>query len=283
MKTRLFLFMGLLAGAASVTGCHNAGGADWSWGWGRPRGEKWTILCVEIQGPDRRSRTEALAKDLRQAKGIRRRDVHVAHGPQTSMLLYGTYYRRVDPKTSRLTVPENLRRDLRLIQGGVAGQGARFAGARMLSSPETDVGDPAWRLENAEGTYTLLVATFENTVDFYDRKKAAVEACKALRRRGYEAYYRHGPITSEVTVGTFGPDALIRGEHQADPTGATPWHVAAEEYSDPVKQLQKKEFFQFLLRNGRQMSLPGEGGRRRYLASRLVPIHVGEAFEDDPW
>jgi hypothetical protein len=281
MKARWFLFIGLLAGAAGGSGCHGAGGTDWSWG--RPAGEKWTILCVEMQGPDRRSRTEALAKDLRQAKGIRRRNVRVVHGQRTSMLLYGTYYRRVDPQTGRLTVPENLRRDLRLLQGGVAGQGARFAGARMLSSPETDVGNPAWRLENAEGTYTLLVATFENTPDFYDRKKAAVEACKALRRRGYEAYYRHGPITSEVTVGTFGPDALIRGEHQADSTGDSRWHVAAVEYSESVRQLQKKEFFQFLLRNGRQMSLPGEGGRRRYLASRLVPIHVGEPSEENPW
>lgn len=279
MMMRFTWLTGLLAGVVGVVGCHDA---QWT-GWGQPRGEKWTILCVEIQGPDRRSRTEALANELRQAKGIRARDVRVEHGPVLSQVLYGTYYRRVDPTSGRLTVPNDLRRDLRLIQGGVAGRGGRFAGARLLSSPETNVGNPEWRLDHAEGTYTLLVATFENTVDFYDRKQAAAETCKTLRGRGYEAYYRHGPLTSEVTVGSFGPDALIRGEHRADQAGVTHWHVVGEQYSEQVQQLQKKEFFQFLLRNGRQMSLPGQGGRRRYVASRLVRIHLDEESQDVPW
>ncbi|UCG15928.1 MAG: hypothetical protein JSV19_11605 [Phycisphaerales bacterium] len=248
-------------------GCeHGAGTRSWM-DWARPKGEPWTILCVELQGPDRISRAEALADELRQVEGIRPRGVEIVHGRRASQVLYGTYYRRIDRDTGKLLIPDELRDDLQRIQLG------RFIGARAISSPATDVGEPTWDLEKAEGTYTLLVAVFENTVDFYDRKAAAAAYAKELRGKGYEAYYNHGPRSSEVTVGTFGPDALVQRERRE-----LAGRALIADYSAEVKQLQREENFRYQLRNMRLVKPEGSDGQQ-FLASRLVRIRP----EGEPW
>jgi len=271
MKRRqIGLGIGMAMLLALSLGCEHGGGGP-SWGFGRPRGEPWTILCVEIRGPGRVAESESLAADVRRISGVRSQDVRVLHGRHSSQVLYGTYYRRIDPDTGRRFIPEELRTDLRTVQLG------GFLGAEAVASPETDVGNPAWRLENARGSYTLLVATFENTASFYDRKAAASEYTQELRRRGYEAYYHHGSVASEVTVGTFGPDAMLEQQTQRvqqDPgSGFSRYAVERTlmaSYSAEVRRLQAKENFAYLLRNLKRVKV-----RNKFLASQLVPIQAG--------
>jgi len=268
--------------ALAAAGCQY-GGVRSSWSLGKPKGEEWTILCAGLDGPDRVRQAEAFAEELRKGQGIRPADVRAVHGPRTSQLLYGTYYRQIDPDTGKLLVPDNLRSDLRLVQGGTPGQGGRFFGARAISSPTSDVGNPAWELSNSQGTYTLLVAVFENTADFYDRKAAAAAYVHELRGKGYEAWYHHGPLISEVTVGSFGPEAMVeqqrvgsRRESQNTGVGPGPELTLVTDYSADVKRLQTRENFCYQLRNMRRVSVAAPGGRQ-YLASQLAPVRPGDA------
>jgi hypothetical protein len=263
-----------MATMLGLTGGCEHGGGGLSWGFGRPKGEPWTILCVAISGPGRIAESELLAEDVRKIQGVQSQQVKVRHGRNSSQVLYGTYHRRIDPGTGKLLVPEQLRADLRTIQLG------GFLGAEAIASPETDVGNPAWRQENATGAYTLLVATFENTADFYDRKTAAAEYTQELRRRGYEAYYHHGSVVSEVTVGTFGPDALLEQQTQRvqrDPDSQAPRYAVERtlmsSYSAEVRRLQAKENFAYLLRNLKRVTVQGDS--KKFLGSQLVPIQSG--------
>jgi hypothetical protein len=270
----------LLLPALCSAGCRHGGGPGAFGSWGKAKGEPWTILCVEITDAERVSRTEALAARLRESPGIRAKDVRVVHESAASQLLYGTYFRQVDPETGRLTMPEALREDLRLVQRGGQGAAVSFIGARPISDPATHVGDPAYDLKRAEGVYTLLVAAFENTPEFYERKQAAAAYAAELRSKGYEAYYHHGRVASEVTVGSFGPDALVEASRQVRPQpGMVPHGVTlVTDYSAEVKALQAKEDFRFQLRNMHRVVVDRQG-QRQYLASKLVRIRPGE----DEW
>ncbi len=264
--------------ALGLTGGCDHGGGGLSSNFGRPRGEPWTILCVAISGPGRIAESESLAADVRKIQGIHSQEVKVRHGRSVSQVLYGTYHRRIDPATGRLLIPEQLRADLRAIQLG------GFLGAEAIASPDTDVGNPAWRIENAKGTYSLLVATFENTADFYDRKAAAAEYTRELRQRGYEAYYHHGSVVSEVMVGTFGPEALLEQQSQSvqrEPGAQTPKYAVERtlisNYSAEVRRLQARENFAYLLRNLKRVSPKSD--HTKFLGSQLVPIQTGH----DAW
>jgi hypothetical protein len=86
-----------------------------------------------------------------------------------------------------------------------------FLEARLVPMPTADVGPPEWHVKHCAGPYTLEVAEFYNERRFNERKQAAVETCRLLREKGYEAYYWHGPQRSSVCVGAWQPkkDFLI--------------------------------------------------------------------------
>jgi len=166
---------------------------------------------LELEGPHRRLHIEQVAATLSQTQGIRADAVSVVHDPDgRSRLYYGVYFRRADRKTGKLPVDANLRQDFELIQQLGDGAGARyFLKARLVRQPQPDVGDPQWSLTRAEGLYSLQVAAFEPTDDFWEYKQAAAEYCAWLRKKEYPAYYHHGPACSIVTVGTFGATAVV--------------------------------------------------------------------------
>jgi hypothetical protein len=234
----------------------------------RPKGAPWTILCLEIQGADRVSRAERIAEMLKRTNGIRPKDVWVADEPDGfARLYYGVYHRRLEPGTLRRTIPRELREDLTLIHdlGLGAGQYA-FRGARMTPLPRPDVGNPDWALVNAKGVYTLQVAVFEPTDDFWEFKQAAADYCAYLREQGFEAYYHHAANSSMVTVGAWGPEALVT------PPNAMP------HYSREVRTLQENELMKYNLVNGAVVKTvvreDGSGGAPLSVpvASRLVHI-----------
>lgn len=242
----------VLTGILLQTGCATGGRA----GGGAP----WTIRCLELNGPNRTVLMSQFAETLKRTPGIRPRDVKVINSSDdTIRLYYSTYYRKTDFQTGRRAQSKRLRDDLNLIKQLGDQSGRRyFIQAIPVRIPTPDVGPPAWDLKNVNATYSLQVAFFESTDDFWEHKQAAVEFCNLLREKGYEAYYYHTDPSSTVMVGAFGPDALIT---RAD--GRT-------YYSEEVLALQRKELMQYNLLNGKMYSATNNQGKRVLVSSRLV-------------
>lgn len=253
-----------------ICGCATGGtgGAGFLFG---PKGAPWTIQCQELQGPNSLQYAQEVAETLRRTPGIRRKDVFVkndSHGP--TRLYYGTYLRRSDRGKGLRPLPAGMRRDLDLIRQLGDSSGKRyFARAIPVRMPTPDVGNPDWALADVTASYSLQVAAFEPGGDFWQYKEAAAQYCALLRKKGHEAYYDHGRACSVVTIGAFGPEAVIT---RLD--GRT-------YYSSKVLALQRNELFQYNLVNGAIMRVLNEAGDGVPVPSRLVKIpHAGES---DPW
>jgi hypothetical protein len=254
--------------------------------WGKAKGMPWTILCLEVHRESAAPVVEQIAETLKQTPGIRASEVFIRHDPDGfTRLYYGRYYRKLDSKTGRRPIPEQLRRDLEFVAqlGDEAGR-RYFARARTIPEPQPDVGNPEWALTRASGVYSLQVAAFEPTDDFWEFKKAAADYCEWLRKKGYEAYYHHGESCSIVTVGSFGAEAVrplrrrvgtnAGGSAPAKSTpgpapapaaaaeaGPIPEGVWVSEYSPEVAALQQDELLKYNLLNGaivRARMIPNE-------------------------
>lgn len=85
-----------------------------------------------------------------------------------------------------------------------------FSGAMVVPIDGEDVGPPQWKLTEAPGEYSVLVAVFydDPKEKYIGRKQFAVDYCRHLRAKGEEAYYHHGSRRSSVTVGSFDHSAV---------------------------------------------------------------------------
>ena len=237
-----------------------------------PKGVPWTIMCLELQGPQGMQQLEQIGETLKRTPGIRAKDVYVRdEADGYARLYYGTYHRRTDPETGRRSVPPQMQQDLEFIKGlGAQGQQYFFRRALLMRKPFPDVGRPEWALSNVDAVYSLQVAVFEPTDDFHEYKQAAADYCAELRRQGYEAYYHHASACSMVTVGAFGEEAVIErdGRHY---------------YSAEVLALQRQEEFKYNLLNGAPYC-PILGGKRvAPVSSLLVRVPGHEAEARPPW
>jgi hypothetical protein len=214
---------------------------------------------------------DEIAETLKRTPGIRPEDIVVSNDPdEVARLYYGVYYRRTNQKTGKRSIPRKLRKDLKLIkQLGTPSGKYFFLMARTVRLPMPDAGNPAWALEKVNAAYSLQVAVFEPTEDFWNVKEAAAEYCKLLREKGYEAYYHHGSGGSVVTVGAFGEGAVRR-----DARGFT-------SYSPEVLALQQEELLRYNLLNGSIYRVTTDKGKKVRVKSRLVGIPTGRDY--DPW
>ncbi len=235
------------------------------------KGAPWTIQCLELRGPYGLRQVQQVAETLKNTSGIRPADVFVRdESDGSARLYYGTYLRRADRRTGKLALPGKMRKDLDLIRQFGDDSGKRyFAYAMPVRMPTPDVGNRDWALEDVPAKYSLQVAVFEPAGDFWQYKEAAVQYCDLLRKKGYEAYYHHGKACSVVTVGAFGPDAVI-----VRPDGRT-------HYSSDVLALQGDELFRHNLVNGAIHRVRNEDGGSAAVPSRLVEIP--RSPESDPW
>ena len=253
--------LGLLVVAGCAAGTNKGSGGQTAPLFGS-KGAPWTIQCLEVQGPARRQQIEQFADSLRRTTGIRPKDVFVRdEADGFARLYYGTYNRRTDPKTRKRSTPPQLQSDMELIKqlGNDAGQ-RYFLGAILVRMPTPDAGKPEWALTRAPGVYSLQVAVFEPNDDFWEHKQAAAEYCGFLRKKGYEAYYHHASASSMVTVGSFGPEAVLK-----NPTGLP-------SYSNQVLALQRDDLLKYNLLNGGVYSIRDGKGGRTPVPSRLVEI-----------
>ena len=91
---------------------------------------------------------------------------------------------------------------------------AVYAQAMIVPVPGTeDLGPPEWNLANVTQpyVYTVMRAVFYDVpeANYIGRRRFAVDYCKQLRRQNVEAYYKHDPAQSIVTIGRFGPSAVV--------------------------------------------------------------------------
>lgn len=277
---RFFPSLGVLTVVLGCIGCAASMDAAGASAGAAPRGARgkkgapWTILCLELRGPERRVQMEQIAETLRQTPGIRAKDVYLRDGRDGAVrLYYGTHFRRTDAKTGKRDTPKQLRDDLLLIRQLGSGPGQYFfLRALTVRAPTPDVGPPEWNLLRATGKYTLQVGIFEPTDEFWEFKQAAAEYCQLLRDKGYEAYYYHTDAASMVTVGAFGEDALVPHESGVPRYSA---QVLALQQSD---ELLKYNLLNGSIYKGQVYASPTEKGERVPVPSRLVMIpHDGAA------
>jgi len=216
---------------------------------------------------------QQFADTLRRTPGIRAESIVVRdEADGLARLYYGTYQRRTDPKTNQRDMPPQMRADLDLLRELGDATGRRyFLRAIPVRAPTPDAGNPEWRLIDAPGVYTLQVAAFEPTDAFWEYKQAAAEYCKLLRDKGYEAYYHHTNTASMVTVGAFGPEAVVAPVRS--PEQARQGLVALPVYSKQVLALQKEELLRYNLLNGGIVYVRQQPGQERVpVPSKLVEI-----------
>ena len=202
----------LLLAALGGQGCDSTstgGGGGLFGGSGRGK-ETWAIRCRELRGEGHRRQADGLARMLGQVAGLDPKKVRVVSDGAGSAVYYGAY-RKIESPDGRLVFPEQLGRDMDLIQRMTSTQGRPFAYATPeLIGQGTSGDDPEpWLITRAKGTYTLQVAVFYDTPTFNQRKEAAAQYVKVLRDEGFVAYYWHGPRKSLVAVGDFGESDII--------------------------------------------------------------------------
>ncbi len=276
---RAGLLLAVCAGSALVAvGCtgQGAGGAG-RWDIGglfsphKPKGEPWTILCLEARDRNRVKNAEALIAALQRVPQLDGSQALLSHEERISKIYYGTYYKVVSSDDHREAFGHDLLRDLRTIQSLSAGQTYPFAAARVVPKPTPDVGRPEWHISRCPGDYTLQIGVFYNTATFGKRKASAAEWADQLRGEGIEAYYHHGEVRSSVTVGHFSERDIIR--EQRGPRSVSVNTLIR--YSDRVEALRKQDRFRYNLENGhkvKRIRATPTGMKEVYQESFLIPV-----------
>jgi len=177
-----------------------------------------TILLVEYEGPEAVASGQRLAGELK-TQGLK--DVFVVQGDQQASVCVGQYDSWKDRDADAML--KRVRR-IRDAQGQYP-----FAGVMLVPKPEPSLANP-WPLEDADGQYTLIVASWQQP----GRSARAQQYAQQLRARKLDAYVYHGPSKSTVSVGAFGPEIFDDPSKVGQP-GARPTVI------DPkVKQLQRR-------------------------------------------
>ncbi|HEV2293173.1 MAG TPA: hypothetical protein VGR35_04910 [Tepidisphaeraceae bacterium] len=161
-----------------------------------PKGAQWTILCREIGGAGHVQRARQLRDNLVNTTGMR--DWHLLHKEDSSVLYYGYYKTYNEPKAKA---------DRTKIDSMSDANGRRpFRMAHMTPLDAADPGGPPeWNLANAKGYWSLQIGAYMGSPE---RKQFAVDAVRAARQQGIEAYYHHGENMSLVCVGSWPREAV---------------------------------------------------------------------------
>jgi hypothetical protein len=175
-----------------------------------PPGALYSLYCLTISTPTHIPDSEHLKQQLIHQTGSS--NWYVLHGEGQSTLYYGFYKTFNDPaqpeeksraQADRLSVSQ-----LRDSNGDMPFSGCGFV---PLSSPDPDA-PPEWDLRHAPGYWALQIAAYQGSPD---RKRAAVDAVRAARAQGIEAYYYHGPSVSSVLIGTW-PRQAVKEQDQTE-------------------------------------------------------------------
>ena len=199
MRSRRFVLSGMLILFGAICGgCADGDGLGGGLGGllGRradDSGDRYSILLMRVKGPKHIEQAKYFEQKTREQ--ARWKDVYVVHKDKHSLLFRGNY-------TSVKQAEKYLKqaKDFRS-----AADMKPFGQAMTVPMPGKPIGPPEWNIENVKCHYTVLIATFNDTDKAIGRKKAAVETCRWLRDRNWDAYYHHGLTHSGVMIGRFDP------------------------------------------------------------------------------
>lgn len=215
----------------------------------------WAIRCITRVGPEQYSEAQQFAESLRRVDELDPKQVRVYTDTDGGHVYYGSFRRSFNQMTQAEEFKPDPTPALRLIRS-LSYDGGRsfpFSGAILEEIPTEDVGPAQWDLTDVDGYWTLQVAVFYNTAEMTRRRQAAVEYCRELRLRGYEAYYYHSMSKSVVTLGAY-PEWVVtfREETPVSLTGRPAQKRTVVEINDPgLLKLQRE--FPDNLENGARM------------------------------
>ena len=208
---------------------------------------RYTVLLKQFHDNGHQDFAKTWKESLATGRGWE--DLYIITSGNHSELYWGNYTSRSKAERQCEIAKAHRRAD------GVA----PLLGAVVAIAPGTVAGPPEWDISRCPGTYSLLVAVFQDQPDasppYVGRREYAVAYCRRLREEGREAYYYHGPTSSSVTIGSFGPEAIeTKQQLQRRPGQRRPAHITRSVIVDPRLKALKNEFPNRLW-NGREFSV----------------------------
>jgi len=238
MKRRLAHSVGVLVGVGVVVlaslSCQPNGEITTGGGELGVSKDRYTILLLTLTGPDHVQLADFHLRRAKQFTGWS--GLYVVNQDDHSELFWGRY-----------PTPAAAGKNLQIAKRYVAPatQQHIYRMATIVPLPGEDIGPPEWNLKNAEGEYSYQIAVFYDIPEkqYIGRQKFAVDYCRRLREKGYEAYYCHGPHNSLVTIGTF-PRTAIRTEQVAvvHPKTGDRFFRERNVIADPKMRQMQKDF-----------------------------------------
>ncbi|CAN5661130.1 hypothetical protein BH09PLA1_BH09PLA1_35390 [soil metagenome] len=168
-----------------------------------PKDAQFTLYCADYTGPSHVDIANRMKQELIQNSGLR--SWYIIHQEDRSTLFHG-YYKELDDAA--------LKHDRAAIESLEDRQGNRVVRSAIAVSVDAPdpVAPPEWNLANVrhgeldlKHYWTLQIGAYK---DDLKRKQAAVDAVRAARQAGIEAYYFHGDTVSSVCVGVWPEEAL---------------------------------------------------------------------------
>lgn len=172
-----------------------------------PKGALYSLHCATFTGPTHITDAKRFKDALIRSTGSK--DWYIVHSAEESDLYFGFYKTFYDQ--SQLGEYTRAQSDRAKVSSLVNEDGeALFPQVVFVSINVPDPPAPKeWDLANNPGYWTLQIAKYQGSPD---RKQAAVDAVREFRARGVEAYFRHGPTTSEIYIGSWPRQAVLEQE-----------------------------------------------------------------------
>jgi hypothetical protein len=209
-----------------------------------PPDAQYTLLCATFNQPTHIS--DAVRAKEYLISHTEFKDWYVIHSEQESDLYYG-FYKTYDDKTQTEEYAR-ARADHDKVAGIVNQDGTPlFPQVIFVPINLPDPPAPAeWELTRNPGYWTLQIAVYR---DNPQRKQAAVDAVRAARAQGVEAYFYHGIASSSVYVGSWSKDAA-RIINSAGATSDP--HQKVLVLSGPIAGAENQNFYD---KQGNQMAV----------------------------
>jgi hypothetical protein len=168
-----------------------------------PEGSKYTLWCLTVNSATHVPDSDTLKSQLIHLTGLP--NWYVIHEEGRSTLYYG-FYKTFEDKSqaaelARARADRQYVASLRANNGDLPFSKCTFV---PISNPDPDA-PPDWDLRRAPGYWALQIGAYRGSPD---RKQMAVDAVRAARANGIQAYYYHGPSVSCVCIGSWPRDAV---------------------------------------------------------------------------
>ncbi len=201
-----------------------------------PPDAQYTLFCTEFSGDSHILDADQAKKRLREATSSQ--DWHVIHQENVSDLYFG-YYKSFDDRTD-IAEYTRARQDRAKVASMLNQDGAPLF-SMVFFVPINSSDPPApkeWDMANGKPGWYLQIGIYR---DSPQRKQATIDAVRAARAMGIEAYYSHGPTASAVYVGVWPKDAIK--QQQSDRASSNDPEEPLLVLDQPAPSLEGKDYY----------------------------------------